>query len=177
MKLTYLVDENDYLEFLMYNSSKSEQHKKSRMRSRIIISAVCLAVGAWLYSGGLIIAAAVYVFLGVLAFLFYHKYSKRRYKRFFEKSVAERYTSAVNQTLEIELTPEYINAIDDTSESKVKTSAVLDLIELKDHFLFRLSAVQSFVIPKRCLDNVDEFRQYVQGLGIAYIDDSNWTWN
>lgn len=176
MKLTYLVDEKDHLEYLMYNSSKSEQHKKSRLRSRWIITGVCVLVALWMYSSGLYMAAGIYFLLAIIAFAFYNKYSKRRYSRFFQKSVAERYNDSINQNIEIEMTPEYIAASDDSSDSKIKTSAVLDLTELNDHFLLRMSAVQSFVIPKRCLESVDQFKQYVQSLGIAYKDDSNWTW-
>lgn len=176
MKLTFIIDETDLRTFLMYNSSKSSMQQKKRNISRWLVPAVYALLAILLLSSGLYIPALVIVLIAIGYFFYHPTLMKKRYGKHYEKHIEEKLSDLVNNNIDLEITPEYLVARDDNSETKTKTASLLDLVEVKDHFYLRLNEAAAHIIPKRCIADVDAFRTHVQSLGIPFKEDLDWEW-
>jgi hypothetical protein len=177
MNINYQLTNSDFLEYQLYTSSKSELHKKRRFRSRIIIPIIYIVLGIIFTNlNGKYGIGISFIVFAILWFLFYPMYSKRRYKKHFQKHVEENYKNRINKPVEIDFDENSVNAKDFTSESKINGTELKELIETKDHFFIKLTTDLSLIVPKHSIENQTEFKKRVTELGAEYVDELIWEW-
>ncbi|NMH89117.1 YcxB family protein [Flavivirga algicola] len=177
MKINYKLTNEDFLEYQLYTSSKSELHKKRRRNSRIMIPILFLLYGLYLTKRDQnFIGIVLFGIVASVWFIFYPKYSKWRYKNHFKKHVEENYKNRINKPVELDFDKNSVNAKDFTTESKINGTELKQLIETKDHFFIKLATDLSLVVPKLSIENKTEFKKHVTELGAEYIDELNWKW-
>ena len=177
MKLDYELSKEDFLEYQLYTSSKSELHKKKRNRSRILIPLVYFAFGLYsYYKSENLIGPIIWIGIAILWFVLYPFYSKWRYKKYFEKHIEENYKNRINKPSQLEFDSDFIDTSDFTSQSKIKYSELKAFIELPNHFLIRLSSGLSIIIPKHAVEDMAKLKNKMSELKIEYIDETEWKW-
>ncbi|MCF1423071.1 YcxB family protein [Mangrovimonas futianensis] len=177
MTLKYELTNSDFLEYQLYASSKSESHKKKLRNNRILGPILFLPYGLYLTNRDEnYIGIIVFGITAILWFIFYPKYSKRRYKNHFRKHVEENYKNRINKPVQIDFNENSINAKDFTSDTKLNGTEIKELIETKEHFFIKLTTDLSLIVPKHSIENQTEFKKRVTDLGAEYIDELNWKW-
>jgi len=177
MNLNYKLTHNDFLEYQLYASSKSKTQKRNRKIRQILTPVFILVYGLLSPKNDEnYITISVIALIAILYFVLYPLYSKWAYKRHFEKHINENYKNRINTPVEITFNENFINAKDFASESNINGNEIQKLVETKNHFFIKLTNDSSLVIPKHCIENIDEFKKIVTGFGATYVDELNWKW-
>lgn len=177
MKLQYYLSLSDFLEYQLYTSSKSQLHKKKRFRSRVSIPILYFLIGLFLsYQNNDITLVFVFSIVSILWFLFYPMYSKWRYKKYFLKYIKENYKKRINKEVELIFKGNHIYGKDVSSETKINSSEIKELIEIKSHFFIKFKTDISLIIPKHCIQNQEEFKKIFSDLKVGYINEITWKW-
>ncbi|MGY5353468.1 YcxB family protein [Wenyingzhuangia sp. IMCC45467] len=177
MNINFQLTNSDFLEYQLYNSSKSPSHKKKRFKSRIIVPVIYLFFGLYLANvnddNGIGIKFAG---IGILWFVIYPTYSKWRYKKHFQKHIEENYKNRINKSVEIKFKEDFIYTKDFTSESKINSAELKEFIETKKHFFIKLTTELSLIVPKHSIESIVEFKKKLTDLGVEYKNELNWKW-
>lgn len=177
MKLEYSLTSSDFLEYQLYNSSKSKSTQKRLLRSRVLIPVIYIVIGLYFwYKDENLIRAILFGIIALLWFLFYPNYAKRRYKKHFKKHVAENYKNRINKTVEVFFDENHINTKDYTSESKINGTELKELIETENYFFIKLVTELCLIVPKIEVANQSELKKRVTDFGAEYLDETNWKW-
>lgn len=184
MKINYQLTNSDFLEYQLYESSKSDLHKKERFRSRIMIpivngvSGVLLATQSEIFGIGneFVVFGIALVIIGILWFAFHPLYSRWRIKNHFKKHVEENCKNQINKAVQIEFDENFMTTKVLKSESKINVGELKELIETKDHFFIKLSTDVSLIVPKHTIENQMEFKERITVLGADYVNELNWKW-
>lgn len=180
MTITYTIDENDFLIHQLYVASKSERIKKKRLRNRIIIPLLYVALGLWgVLINNWLLAIMLWV-LGVLWFFLYPLWERRRYVKHYQAFIKENYKNRVDRIATLALNNDLILAKDEGSESRVLTSELAEINEIPTIIFIRLKGGQSFILPKDKISNIDEviagLKELAAHLKIQYVLDEKWEW-
>lgn len=177
MQISYQLTNDDFLQRQLYASSKSEQHKKTRFRSRASLSIIYVVLGAVLSLSpdkqGL---GITFITLGVIWFVLYPIYSRWRYKKHFQKHVKENAKDAINKTVEVSIDETFIEIKDPTGESKLKGSELTELIEIKTHYFIKLTNGSALIVPKHAVTNQEDFKTKIINFGVEHINELDWEW-
>lgn len=177
MKIEYTLENIDFLEYHLYSASKSKSIKKKRLKSRIVIPILYSIIGFYfLLNDNKLITFSIFIIFGLLWFLFYPLYSKKTYKKHYVKHVEEHYVNRINTPTEMIINSDFIYAKDHSAEEKIKISEFDKLTELQNHFVLELKRGVSFIIPKKNIVNIGEFKEKILELNIPYNNELNWKW-
>lgn len=177
MEIGYTLDEDDFLQYQLYTSSKSKTIKRKRLFLWILIPLLYLglAIFNYVYKNELLFPLILIVF-AILWFIIYPIYSKSRYKKHYKKHVKNNYKTRFFKPIELNINQNFIEAKDFTGESKINISEIEYLVELKNQFLIHVSSNASIIIPKRDLKEIDDFKNEFIKLSIPIKDELNWKW-
>lgn len=177
MKIEYSLDKSDFLTYQLYAASKSKNIKKNRRNAKLIPPVFFILVGTYLsYRDNSPIGLIMFVVLSFLWFIFHPKYQKYKYVNHYKKHIDENYANRINIITTIEFDKEYITSKNKIGESKIKTSELSKMIELKSHYLFELLDKQALIIPKRAIDNNERFKTEMYNNNILSDNKTNWEW-
>ena len=175
MKLKYSLTNDDFLEHQLYEASKSKRIKNNRFKTRITFPIIYVILGiAWLLINDRLFFPITMFLLAALWFLFYPIRSKKNHIKHYRNHIEETYKNRINKLVEIEFKEDYTYTKDSGSESKIKTSEIKTLIELKNHFFLKLKTDLSLIIPKKEIINIENFKKEFVKLNIPIIDELNW---
>lgn len=175
MKLEYSLTNDDFLEHQLYEASISKRIKSKRFKMRIISPLIYLGFGLFsLFANNNYILAAVFLIIAILWFLFYPRRSKKRHIKHYKNHIKDHYKNRINKVAELEFNKDYILSKDSSSESKISTTEIISLIELKNHLFLKLNSGFSLIIPKRAIENVSDFKKEITQLNIPLVDELNW---
>ena len=178
MTIRYELENSDFLAYQLYAASVSEQHKKQRLRSRIIIPIIYMIFGGYLaYNNRDLISGIVFLIMGLLWFIGHPRYARWRYKRHFRKHIEATHKNRVNQPIEIDFNTDHIHAKDITAVSTIKGSELKALIETAQHFFIKLTSDMAFIVPKSAIDNHSLFKHKILQFGAEYVDERHWKWH
>jgi hypothetical protein len=176
MKINYKLKLSDFLEYQLYASSKSELQKKTIKKTQIIVPIIYVILGGYIFISLNRVIGIIIILLGLLWYIFYPKYAKRRNKKHFEKHIIENYSNRVDKLIELEFTPEFMFEKELTSESKIMVQEFDKLIELKNHFFVQLKSKLAFVIPKHAISDEITFKKKISEYNVDYVNELNWKW-
>ncbi|MFI1772354.1 YcxB family protein [Thalassobellus citreus] len=176
MKLEYSLTNDDFLEHQLYEASKSKRIKRKRFKMRIINPVLFLTFGIFSYlSDNRLLFPLIMLVFAVLWFFFYPIRAKKTHIKHYKNHIKDHYKNRINKLVKLEFNENYIHMYDDTSESKIKTSEIKSLIELKNHFFLKLNTDISLIIPKKIIENINDFKEEISELKTPIIDELNWT--
>lgn len=177
MKIEYSLDKSDFLTYQLYAASKSKNIKKKRRNAKLIPPVFFILVGIYLsYRDNSPIEIVIFVVLSILWFIFYPKYQKYKYEKHYKKHIDENYSNRINISTSIKFNKKYITSGNKIGESKIKTSEIKKMIELKNHYLFELLDKQALIIPKRAIEDNEKFNTEMHSLNISSENKTNWKW-
>lgn len=177
MHISFQLSNEDFITFMLYNSSRSKLQKKRRLRVRILIPVIYICYGIYsFYKNDVSVSGIVFLVIGILWFAFYPFYSRWRSKEYYRKHVEENHKNRVNKTVDITIDENSIKAEDPTSTSIIKGGELKELIETQNHYFIKLNTDQVLLFPKKSIENPAEFTKRITTLGATYVNELNWKW-
>ncbi len=176
MTIEYSLTNDDFLEHQLYEASKSKRIKSKRFKVRIINPIIFIIFGMFSYlSDNRLLFPLIMLVFAILWFFLYPIRAKKTHIKHYKNHIKDNYKNRINKLVKLEFNENYIHIYDDTSESKIKTSEIKSLIELKNHFFLKLNIDMSLIIPKKVIENINIFKENISELKIPIIDEINWT--
>ena len=177
MRIEYKLSNEDFIEHQFFSSSKLKNTKKRLKYVKIYVPIAYILYGIYLSQRDEDFSGFMFFFtISIVWYFLYPKYLKRRYKKHYSTHVKENYSNRINKITVVELLEEYIKTTDVLGEGKIKTSEIKELIELKEHFLIKLTTEQALIIPKSADFDQTELKMKVLDYGAKYVDETKWKW-
>lgn len=176
MVLEFKIQEQDFLDFQLFNASKSDRINKKKRNGTLLLTIGSLLVAIYFYFKQYLAMAIFFGVMAIIYALFYPTYFRWRYKNHYKAHIKEHYSKRFGQLEKIEIKEESIFATDKTGESSIRIKEIEKVDETSHHFFIKISTGLSLIIPKRELENCDELRSKFQSLGLAIHDERNWNW-
>lgn len=179
MKLEYILEFSDFLEYMLYSSSKSKLHKKSRKNVKLIVPIFYIVFAIILLYVERIELAIVFSVIALLWLLLVPLYTKWRSKKHFENHIREHYTNRFGKkvTLNLDKNADFIETYDLGTHTKIHNSEFDKLIELQNFYFLKLKTGMFIIIPKRAVSEHENFKKLFSYLDLEYVDELNWEWN
>ena len=180
MTISFKLDENDYLQYHLFNDSKSSRIKKRR-RSGYVWFIIIVACMFFIFSQNPNRTPA-FRYIGLItAFSFvllYPFYTKWFYKNHYKKFVKETYKNCFGEISTISFTENFIEVTEITGETKIKLTEIEEVFETAQHFFINIRNESALNIPKMGIENVDELGgeliKITGRLNIQFVSDLNW---
>jgi len=180
MHLQYTLDENDFLDFQLYTADTAPAAQRKR---RMIQYAFA---GMYVILGGLMLVVskpglAVFLFaLGILWWMFYPKYERKRYQNHFRLHIHEHYQDRIGRPSSMKFTDKGIVSQNSGGEGILPYTELEAIQETGRHIFLRLKSGVALIIPKHQMENAAEITSTLQQLAqehhIPYTTQLNWTW-
>lgn len=173
-----VLQEEDYLTYLLYSASRSKRSRANRRRSWLVITGAFLVIGYFFYGKDSFYS---YCFFGlaVLNLFLYPLYQRYTYKKHYRKFVADNLSYRIGKESTIDFGSDVIETKDVTGESKFNVSEVAEIIEINTHYFVKLQSDDGLIIPKTAVDNPDfgeELLAIFDRPEIVLIRDLDWEW-
>ncbi len=165
MELAYSLSRADYISFQLFAASQSNEVKKTKRKFRVRLPIIYLIVGAGLLAyGAMIMAVAFFVIAGLWYFLS-PMYIKKHFEKAYVKYVDEYFKNRFDTPVKISLSSEMIETEDFEGESKLKTSGIEKIVEIKRFFYLKMTSGIYLIIPKYKIENPDQLREELHSIG------------
>ncbi|MCD4792252.1 MAG: YcxB family protein [Bacteroidales bacterium] len=176
MKIEFKIQENDFLEFQLFTSSKSKRIQKKKRNAWLILTIASVIFALYFFCLEILSITIYFVVTSVLIGIFYPKYFNWRYKRHYKNHIKENYKNRFGETEDVEFGSEYIYTKSKIGEGKVFLKEIEKINETSNHFFLKISTGMSLIIPKREINDITELREKFQTLGFTINDELNWNW-
>lgn len=180
MKITYSLDEKDYLTFQLFTASNSPSVKRRRMLSRSIPAAAYLFFAVLFFYRGDLTMLFAFLLLAVVWFFFYPIHDRNLYRRQYQKFIAENMNNKFGRKATLTFEKDRVKAKDEVSESAIDIAEIESITETEALFLLKLKTNQSFILPKNKIDNWEQLPTFFTTLeaerGIPFVDRMDWQW-
>ncbi|MDR0604399.1 MAG: YcxB family protein [Bacteroidales bacterium] len=155
MKIEYTVREKDLLEMQWLVASRSKNLRKQQWTGALSITVflpvLCLHSDIHMQSFTLfktVWAIAIGIFAGGLFFFLV----PRIYWRHCKKQVKTSFTGMIGNTVELQITNDFMETRDKTGETKVKLTAIKKVCETENLFVIQSDSGSFLTIPKPEID-------------------------
>ena len=180
MTLEYTIDEKDFLTYHLYTTSKSESIKKRRVRNKVLVPIVYLALGLFSLYQDKMGLGIIFIVIGILWYFIYPLWEKQRYVNHFKAFIDERYKNTLGRMATMQLENEYILAKDEGAESKVLTTEIEEINEISSAIFIKLKTAQSIIFPKNKINDlnslIERLRALASTLNVKYNVEDKWEW-
>lgn len=180
MKITYSLDEKDYLTFQLFTAFHSPTVKRRRLLSRLIPAIAYLIFAVLFFYRGDLTMLFAFLVLAVAWFFFYPIHDRNLYRRQYQKFIAENMHNKFGRKASLLFEGEVVKAKDEVSESRVNLSEIESITEIPTLFLVKLKSNQSFILPKDKIDLCEKLPEFFQNLesekGIPFYEMKDWKW-
>lgn len=182
MQISYQIKEEDYLTHQLYTASKSKAIKRKRFVFWLIAPLAYASMGYLSYfqfrqyDVGMVMGG-----LSIFWLITYPFYSRWNYKRHYSKHIKKHLKEQFDQQVSLELADKHLVISDAKDNSnKIAFSTLKEIVELPDHFLIRLAASSSIILPKREFKEIKELQKFL-GLivtrhKVPFRKDIKWKW-
>lgn len=180
MTIQFELNENDYLTFQLFAASKSERIIKKRKRNKVLVPITYIVIGILLFFIDGYLPTVLFALIGIVWFVFYPTWDKRRYRNHYKAFIQENYKDRIGRSVTLDIKDDFILAKEQTSESKLLTSEVEEIIEISTLIFIRIKGGQAYIVPKDRISNANEFvvrlKELVSHLNIKYSSEIQWEW-
>lgn len=176
MTLQYKIYEQDFLDFQLFTTSKSDRINEKKRNGWILLTLGSIIVAFYFYLNQNIPMAIYSGLIAIATGVFYPKYFKWRYKKHYKTYIKENYSKRFGQVETLEIHSDSIFSKDKTGEAKINLSEIERIDETANHFFLIISTGISLLIPKKELKSVEELREKFKDIGLTVKDETNWTW-
>jgi len=174
MKINYKIEAYDFLEFQLFTASRDEIIQKRKRKSRVFYTIVFgMASAFFILTNSLFVG----IYFGILAFtmaIFYPHFFRWRYKKQYANFIERNYSKRFGEPAELEITKDFLYSKDKVADGKVMLSEIENVHETKEHFFIKMNSGMSFILPKREIENCQEFKDALNSLGINIQEASDY---
>ena len=178
MILKVVLQEDDFLTYLLYSASKNKRSRANRRRSWLIISGGFF-LSAFLFREADGFFTWYFLGAGVISLIFYPFYQRYAYKRHYRKFLLDKLNYRIGKECVIDFQQDIIETKDITGESKINTSELSEINEIGSHYFVRLKTGDALVIPKQQVNNssfVEDLLAIFQNPEIEVTKELDWRW-
>lgn len=164
MEIEYKLNRIDYIEFQLFASTKSETSKRSKKRARNRVPIIYMVLGTILLIFADMTIAIVFYLIGILWYLLYPNWIKRRYVKHYTKYVEENFKNRFETPIKVNFPENYelIETTDIEGESKFKTSEIEKIFDIKRFIYIKMNSGSYLIIPKYKIVNIDKLRAQLE---------------
>lgn len=179
MVYSYSIDQNDYLQYLFYSTSRSKKVKKRRSLNKFILLIIYMVTGLFLYSRNGPVASAIFFFLCLPLYFLYNTFEKRQYQRHFTKFINTYFKDNLGKPATIELAENNFHVVDDEDNWHAYED-VEEIMEITSMVIIQLKNGVAIILPKNTIENaeslVNELNRISESRNILYTKDLDWKW-
>lgn len=184
MRIQYILDKEDFLNFQLFTTSTLESAVRRRRKIRIFVPFIYLALGFWLYFKDQENNYKLTIFLILFAILWYFIFpifEARSYRNKLRKFIEVNYKDSLPMSVEMELEKESMYSIGLELENRIFYRD-LDNIQETDHYLFVKIAEtgQTLIFPKDKITNHQDLSNHfiaiAQNRNLPYAHYGDWRW-
>ena len=180
MTLHFKLDANDFLQLMLFQASKNERIKNTRIKTWLIYSFGLLLLSFIFYQSNNRLMTYYFLILGLISVCFFPFYQRWYYKNHYQKFIADTYNNRFGQACNLIFKDNYIETSDITGESKINMQVFENITETSAYFYLKIKTGGCWIIPKSQIDDVnyvrDELRMLSEKLSIPFINDLSWKW-
>lgn len=145
---TYMLSENDFLTFLLYEASINQKKIKKRKRSVWILTGLMLLCTLYFYFKDNTFLSVYFLIAAIAAFLFGGKYMSWSFKRHCSNYVKDHAQHMLNEQIQIDIKEDTLQTIDKAGQSEVKITEITEVDEISGYYFIRISTGQFLTVPK-----------------------------
>ncbi len=178
MIVKVVLQEDDFLTYLLYSASKNKRSRANRRRSWLIISGIFF-LSAFLFREADGFFTWYFLSAGVISLIFYPLYQRYAYKRHYRKFLLDKLNYRIGKECVIDFQQDIIETKDVTGESKINASELSEINEIGAHYFVRLKTGDALVIPKSAVDGnsfVEDLLAIFQNPEIEVTRELDWRW-
>jgi hypothetical protein len=181
MNVEFTLEKEDFLTFQLYTASKSETVIKTRNKYRIRVPIAYAILSIILYEFADIIFAGIFLCVGLLWYLLYPYYIRKKYVKHYSKHIDEQYKNRFGKSESLTIKSDVIESKDIIGESKINMREIEELNEIKDYYFIKFSSGVSLIIPKNRIKKSEELKEKLQNivsdLSIKHNQELDWKWH
>jgi len=164
MEIEFSLSRADYIDFQLFAATKSETTRKNRKKGRNRLPIIYLILGTILLTHPDKAYAIIFYVIGVLWYLLFPVFAKKRYARHYEKYVDENFKNRFDTNIKVKFADDHetIEATDFEGESKFKTSEIERIIEIKRFIYIKMNSGSHLILPKYKIDDVDKLKDELE---------------
>jgi hypothetical protein len=158
MKIKFIVREEDLLETQMLIASKSKTLRKRRWTGTISILVCLLVFGLYVINHErsfdvfkIIVLTAISVCVSGLYFFAITPYI---YRRHYVKHVKAHFANIIGNSVELQITDDFIETTDETGETRVKWTEIEHIYETGNLFIIQSNSNNYLTVAKQDIDPV-----------------------
>lgn len=179
-KITYTLSKEDYLEHLLYASSKTPSIQNKRKVYKILLPVVYIIIGAiGLISGNMVLFSSL-IALAILWWVLFPKFERNLYTKRFSKYIDQQLKSNAYKSIELEIHPEQIFQKEENITYTIAFEQINIIHEIKNYIYIGLKDGYTIIIPKNKIQHLDQWKQIflenIQAFEIPQVIDLNWKW-
>lgn len=146
--IKFKLIEEDVLINQLYRASVTKSIIKRRRFYRILVPILYLLLSTIQFLSGDIDVPIIFIIIAIIWFLFYPRYSKRRYRKYYINWIKENSSGVLDREVTIGLNEEKLTISDEMKETTMLLEEVNSIVEIKNHFLLGLLSGGYIIIPK-----------------------------
>jgi predicted membrane protein len=147
MNLKFQLTQEDLVKFNEYHSAHSLLHIKNRRRYRIVVPIIYIVLSGIFFVLSEFIMGVIFILFALVWFLLAPWRQRRRYKKHFQKHVAETVGNALEEPTEIELKEDGIHGKSHIGSSIFKYSSVDKIINEEGYTYIYIGKGMALIIP------------------------------
>lgn len=179
MTVEFKLTENDFLIHQLYLASISERIRKKRQRNRIQFPLFFTIIALLLLAKSIFLGIVLFIF-ALSWFLFYPISERKHYIEHYQSFIKENYQERTEKLAFVEFNNDFIFSKDETSEAKVSTKEIEEIVELPTIIFVKLKGGQSLILPKENIKNIEalivRLKELANYLKIDYTVNDKWEW-
>lgn len=179
MLFTYSLDQNDYLDYLFYSTSKSKKVQKRRALNKLVLMVIYVVTGLMLYNRSGPIASAVFFLLCLPLYFLYSLFEKKQYTRHFVRFINDHFNDRIGKVASIELKDDGFDVIDDEN-NQYTYEDIEEVSETNSLVIVQLKSGTAILLPKNKIQNWESLSERLSERAtvksVKYTKQLNWKW-
>ena len=176
MKLEYVLEQDDFVNYHLFLISESKQSKIFLNFLRVGITVAFIFMSYKIYNQGRMFLAIIAGCVAVSFFLFFGKLYKSKLKKFYSENVKRDNSNRIGELETIEFENDYLITNTKIGAGKIKVSEIQVINETQDNFFINILNNPTLIIPKRGIENIELVKQKWKDLKVPMADYLSWKW-
>ncbi|MDG1276601.1 MAG: YcxB family protein [Algoriphagus sp.] len=173
MKLEYIIEEKDFLNFQLFTYSTSERLQKKKQKEWLFLTGGSALGVAFSYFNDLHFSTIYFGIFTVMVGLFYRKYFDWRFETTYKNHVKEHHSNSFGELESLEIQENGICSKNKIGETKINISQIEKVDETKNYFFWKISNGFSLIVPKDRINDSDTLRHKIHELQIKLVSNTS----
>lgn len=179
MLFPFTLDQNDYLSYLFYSTSRSVKVRKRRSLNKLILLMIYMATGIYLFIRNGPVASAIFFLLCFPLYFLYNTFEKKQYLKHFTRFINDHFKDNLGKPASIELADNSFHVLDD-EDNWYAYEDIEEIMETNELVIIQLKTGVAVLLPKNKIENAEGLVTQLNNLStsknIKYTQNLEWKW-